>query len=259
MSRVLHELALPTFQRFADAWGYEVSAIDLPRDGRGADPLAQAAKWAKVQMLRGALQDYDTVLWVDADVLILRTDEDVAAHLRPGDFQALALEQVPAEHRVNPNTGVWLLSGPGGGDFLDAVDRLGPQPGPWSDQGAVLAALGWDLGNEQHHGARPGVVSRFLLRTSWLPTGWNQPFVVGRSASDCFNSSVASYLDRPRVPAPFALHFMGLTPEARFRHMSSHADTVGVCRPSSGAAPMAAPPRGGGGVSDLRAAAPTAR
>ena len=67
---MLHQLALPTFQRFADAWGYEVSAIDLPRDGRGADPLAQAAKWAKVQLLRGALQDYDTVLWVDADVLI---------------------------------------------------------------------------------------------------------------------------------------------------------------------------------------------
>ena len=220
MSRALHDLALPSFRWYARRWGYEVHAVDLPRDGHGADPSAQAAKWAKVGILREALQQFDTVLWVDADVLILRADEDVARHLRPGDFQALALEQVPTEYRVNPNTGVWLLSGPEGRDFLDEVDRLGPQPGPWSDQGAVLAALGWDLGDERHHGARPGAGTSFLSRTSWLPTGWNQPFIVGRTASDCFNSPVASYRDRPTVPAPHALHFMGLTPEARFRHMS---------------------------------------
>jgi hypothetical protein len=166
------------------------------------------------------------VLWLGADVLVLRTDEDIADHLHPGDFQALALEQVPSEHRVNPNTGVWLLSGPDGQDFLDEVNRLGPQPGPWSDQGAVLAALGWDLGNERHHGARPGAGTPFLLRTSWLPTSWNQPFIVGRAATDCFNSSAASYLDRPTVAAPRALHFMGLTPEARLRHMSRYARMV---------------------------------
>jgi hypothetical protein len=223
----MHELALPSFDAFARSWGYQVRAVDLPGDGHGADPGAQAAKWAKVQLLREALQDADLVLWLDADVLVLRTDEDVASHLRPGDCQALALEQVPAEHRVNPNTGVWLLRGPEARELLDEVDRLGPQPGPWSDQGAVLAALGWDLGDERHHGARPGPGSRFLSRTSWLPTGWNQPFVAGRAATDCFNSSAASYLSRPVVPAPHAVHFMGLTPEARFRHMSGHVELVG--------------------------------
>lgn len=80
---------------------------------------------------------------MDGDVLVLRFDEDVADHLHPEHFQALALEQVPFEHRVNPNTGVWLLrSGPDAFDFLDAVEAAGQQPGPWADQGAVLAALG---------------------------------------------------------------------------------------------------------------------
>jgi hypothetical protein len=223
MARVLHELSLPTFAAFAEAWGYSVRAVDLPRDGAGADAAAQTAKWAKLHLLREAIDQYETVLWMDADVLIMRTDEDVADHLRPGDFQALALEQVPAEHRLNPNTGVWLLTGSTGRQFLDDVIRIGPRPGPWADQAAVLAALGWDLGDDRHHGARPGLGNSFLVGTSWLPVSWNQPFTEGRLPRDCFNSDAASYEGRPTVPAPHALHFMGLTPEARLRHMKSLA------------------------------------
>ncbi len=223
MHAVLHDLSLPSFQRYAQRWGYAVRAVDLPSDGSGADAGAQTAKWAKVRLLREALADHEMVLWLDADVLLLRDDEDVADHLLPGDFQALALEQVPAEHRVNPNTGVWLLRGSGALDFLDQVERLGPQPGPWADQGAVLAALGWDRGDESYAWARPGRGSPYQTRTSWLPPGWNQPYVDGRAAEDCFNSSAVSYADRPTIAAPHALHFMGLTPQARYRHMSAQS------------------------------------
>jgi hypothetical protein len=161
MSTVLHDLALPTFRRWADRWGWDVRAVDLPSDGAGADPAAQAAKWAKTGLLRQALHEHELALWLDADVLLLRDDEDVAEHLLPGSFQALVLEQVPRERRVNPNTGVWLLrSCPAAFAFLDAVDALGQQPGPWADQGAVLTALGWDRGDERYHGARPGPVGR---------------------------------------------------------------------------------------------------
>ena len=221
MRPVLHDLALPTFRAFGSHWGYTVQAVDLPRDGAAADQDAQRAKWAKLGLLRSALDDYDLVLWVDADVLVLRTDEDVADHLLPGDLQALCMEQVPSEHRLNPNTGVWLVRREGGRDFLDLVLRTGPRPGPWADQGAVLAALGWDLGDELHHWARPGLGSPYLTRTSWLPTSWNQPFVQGRTSSDCFNSTADSYIDRPTVAAPHAVHFMGLTPHARYRHMQA--------------------------------------
>jgi hypothetical protein len=131
MSTVLHDLALPTFRRWADRWGWDVRAVDLPSDGAGADPAAQAAKWAKTGLLRRALHEAPLALWLDADVLLLRDDEDVSEHLLPSCFQALALEQVPHERRVNPNTGVWLLrSCPEAFAFLDAVDELGQQPAP---------------------------------------------------------------------------------------------------------------------------------
>lgn len=224
MRAVLHDLALPTFSRWAARWGWAVRAVDLPSDGAGADPAAQAAKWAKTGLLRSALRQHPFALWVDADVLLLRTDEDVSVHLLPGTFQALALEQVPSERRTNPNTGVWLLrSCPAAFDFLDAVDRLGPQPGPWADQGAVLAALGWDRGDEHYRGARPGRGTAALSGTSWLPTGWNTPYLTGRVEQEQFNSRADSYADRPTVAAPHALHFMGLTPQARYCHMAAAA------------------------------------
>ena len=224
MSTVLHDLALPTFRRWADRWGWKVRAVDLPSDGAGADPAAQAAKWAKTGLLRRALHEAPLALWLDADVLLLRDDEDVSEHLLPSCFQALALEQVPQERRVNPNTGVWLLrSCPAAFAFLDAVDALGPQPGPWADQGAVLAALGWDRGDERYHGARPGPGGPALAGTSWLPPGWNQPYLEGRVEEDVFNSRADSYADRPTVAAPHALHFMGMSPQARLRHMAAVA------------------------------------
>ena len=130
MRAALHELALPTFRRWASRWDWDVRAVDLDADGVAADAGAQRAKWAKIGLLRDALCAAPLALWVDADVLLVRDDEDVALHLGPGSFQALALEQVPAEHRVNPNTGVWLLrSCPAAFAFLDAVEAAGPQPG----------------------------------------------------------------------------------------------------------------------------------
>lgn len=235
MRAVLHDLALPTFHRWAQRWGWQVRATDLASDGSGADPAAQAAKWAKTRLLRQALQESPYALWLDADVLVLRDDEDVLPHLLPGTFQALALEQVPHERRTNPNTGVWLLrSCPAAFAFLDAVEALGQQPGPWADQGAVLAALGWERGDERYSGARPGRGSAALAATSWLPPGWNQPYVHGRVDGDLFNSSAASYVGRPLVADPHVLHFMGMTPAARYRSMAAVAR---ASLPTAGAVP----------------------
>ncbi len=244
MRPALHDLALPTFVRFAERWGYCVNVEDLAADGVRADPAAQRAKWAKLGLLREALTRFAVALWVDADVLICRYDEDVASHLPAADFQALGLEQVPHEHRVNPNTGVWLMrSGPAAFAFLDGVLSVGRQPGPWADQGAVLAALGWDRGDERYWGARPGRGSRFLAGTAWLPPAWNQPYVGQRNDQESFNSSGASYVGRPVVADPHALHFMGMAPAARYRSMAGVAHSLTATLPLGSPSPRPCPDR----------------
>jgi hypothetical protein len=125
-------------------------------------------------LLRAALRTHRFALWLDVDVLLQRDDDDILQHLHPEDFQALALEQVPSEHPINPNTGVWLLrSCPQALVFLDAVERAGQQPGPWADQGAVVHALGWDRGDERYRWVDRARATAFSRRTSWLPAGWN--------------------------------------------------------------------------------------
>lgn len=221
MRRVLYDIALPTFQRYADAWGYEVETHDIPADGGRSDPGAQAAKWAKVPLIRSALERAAFVIWLDADVLVARVDDDITTRLHPDHFQGLVAEQVPDEHRLNPNTGVWVLrAGAAATAFLDAVEAAGPQPGPWADQGAVLAALGWDPG-EHYRWARPGRGTDFLTCTSWLPPGWNQPFT-DRTDDESYNSLASGYADRPVVAAPYAVHFMGMTVEGRERRMAEY-------------------------------------
>lgn len=224
---VLRDLALPTFTRYADQWGWDLVVEDLAVDVTDPQTALRQARWAKVRLIRQALARHELVLWLDPDVLVLRDDEDVAQHLHRDTFQALALEHVPAEHRVNPSTGVWLVRAcPQALSFLDAVSAAGQQPGPWADQGAVLAALGWDRGDERYHWARPGRGNDHLAGTSWLPPSWNQG-VLDLRVEDGFPSQDAG---RPRVVDPHVLHFSGLSPAARYRAM---AQVVGVPDPWS--------------------------
>ena len=210
MWHLLERYSLPTFWCFADRFAYDVLASRLDDDGATDDRRSSnPARWAKLPLLRQALESYDIVVWLDADVMIRRFDDDIATHLAPQKFQAFALEQVPQDRRINPNTGVWVMrGGRQAGRFLRAVERAGQQAGPWADQAAVMRVLGWDRGGSIYHDAGPGAGSRYLRGTGWLPPSWNQVYSVpGEDAK-----SVHAI---PRVQEPHALHFAGMSMDAR--------------------------------------------
>jgi hypothetical protein len=73
-------------------------------------------------------------------------------------------------------------------------------------------------------GSRQPVPRRHELATP----GWNQPYLGGRSDENVFTSSARSYADRPVVSHPHALHFMGMSPAARYRHMAAVAKPLSV-------------------------------
>lgn len=197
--------SLPTFQRYGEAQGYDVVAEQIEQDSdQWHSENGRSARWAKLGIIRRALKNSDVTAWFDADMVICRDDEDISDYLRAGSFQALTIEQVPSERRVNPNTGVWVMRHCAEAfDFLDAVEEAGPQPGPWMDQGAVLKILGWERGDENYHGARPGLGNEYLRNTSWLPVGWNQPFVDRPDGEEVWST-------RPIERSPRAVHFQGM-------------------------------------------------
>src|SRR5687768_8853715 len=188
---VLHDLALPTFARYAARWDWQL----LVEDSESGAP----SEVLRLRTLRQALEVFELVLWIDPDTILLRDDEDVADHLHPLHFQAIGIEHVPAEHRITPTTGAWLLrSCPEAFAFLDEVEST-----------SLLDALGWDRGDAQQHWARPGAGSAHLAGTGWLPPSWTQPYLDQHAADG-----------RPRALDPHALHFSGLPPADRYRAMA---------------------------------------
>ena len=143
--------SLHTFRQFGERHGYDVvvggeEAID-----------DRAPAWNKVLLLRNLLEDYDYVLWVDADAIILDDSVDPASLLGEDDYQALV------RYRWNDEecacTGVWLLrSVDRAKDFLDAVWTGGEgylRLHPW-EQAAAMRLLGYSVDPD-----------RFVAATEW--------------------------------------------------------------------------------------------
>lgn len=214
MAPVLTTISLPFFELFARRHGYRMQVVYVTEDDADRwSATAKSVRWQKLRLIRSALEQSDVVVWFDADVLVCRTDTDIFDFTGATDYQGLVLHSVPSENRINPNTGVWVIKNTEKAfRFLDAAMEIGMPAGRWADQGAVMRALGWVLGDEHYDGARmPDTPNEFMDGTTWLPIGWNQPFL-------------ERYLGRPMEPNPFAIHFMGMSLLDRMKYMREVAN-----------------------------------
>jgi galactosyl transferase GMA12/MNN10 family len=188
----------PTFRAYGERHGYEVIT------STEADP-ARPPAWAKVPMIRAALDAHDLVLWIDADAVIVDAGEDIAAALEP-DAQ-LALVQHPRDDGLVPNTGVTVWRS---GDFArELLDRMWASKRfidhPWWENAALLDALGYDF-------PRFNRLDRVLRRrmrapapspaVQFLPPEWNW-----------------TYLNR--VPDPRIMHCLAVPVDQRLRDMKA--------------------------------------
>ena len=182
----LLEITRETFAAYAARHGYEV----VLETGRRAPERPPA--WDKVLLLRELAEDADTLLWLDADAVVVDTSRDIAAELRPGDLLGLVERRVGRDRL--PNTGVMVLrGGPAACELLDlvwAAERLINHP--WWENAALLDVLGYRLPGWERSGPvgralkvlhyRAGVnllpcvpvrPSRWRDRTRLLELAWN--------------------------------------------------------------------------------------
>lgn len=165
-------LARRTFDVYARRHGYDLRIHPLADSRDRSSVAVRAAKWRKVSLLREALDQWDLVLWIDADAVVVQFDRDIADELPPDCFQALALERFP--NRLNPNTGVWLLrSERRSRDFLSCILDVGQLPHSWADQATVCRLLGFGLGDHHGVGARHIRSTPAAQATAWLAPEWN--------------------------------------------------------------------------------------
>ena len=99
----LLEISRPTFQRFADAHGYDLLVGEKKCDRPGA--------WNKVPLLLEALQRYEIAVWFDADLVVVDASEDFPFIGSQGSQNPVhALVRHFSYMSEIPNSGVWILT-----------------------------------------------------------------------------------------------------------------------------------------------------
>lgn len=194
----LLDITRPVFERYALRHGYDLDLrTSAPVTGR---PPA----WTKLLLVRELLDRYDTVVWVDADAIIVDLDSDVAVRPRryPVDMVTHVVDGIPL-----PNAGiaVWRRSRAA----VTLLERMWAQRAlidhRWWENAALLAVLGGD--------PDVGLVSSRSRRRSARTIGrldprWNSVPVVAE------------------VPDPGIVHLAGWRNEDRARALDEIASRV---------------------------------
>jgi hypothetical protein len=153
--------ALRTFVPYARKYGYELRVGDGQSEGR---PPA----WGKVLLLQQLLEEYDEVLWLDADVAIVDHSRDIADVVPAEAYQALV--ETHLEEIVYVNSGVWLVrADPRTFAFLQAVwDSTEYIEHKWWENTPLKLMLGYSLDGET-----PPRPTTWSEGTCLLPHEWN--------------------------------------------------------------------------------------
>lgn len=151
-----------SFERYARRWTWDLvlSTEDL---AEGRPP-----PWSKIPLLRALMDEYEWLLWLDADVVIVDLDADIGNEIRPGSD--LYLTEHHTDGGYTANSGVMLIrSSDWARSFLDEVwARADCAEHPWWENAAILELLGYGL--DPPRLVRP---TTWLQRTRFLDTRWN--------------------------------------------------------------------------------------
>jgi hypothetical protein len=158
----LLQIAERTFAPYAERHGYELQLHTEPVD------RSRPVPWSKVPILRDLLAEHETVIWLDADLMILDGRRDLADDLPAGRLMAM-VEHHTKEGRM-PNSGVWVLRG--GGDAVALMDEIWAQEDlidhRWWENAAICRLLGYSLDP-----VGPEAPTVLTARTAWLDGRWN--------------------------------------------------------------------------------------
>ena len=159
----LFELSGPSFAIYADRHGY-----DLAVRQELTDP-DRAPSWNKLPFFLELFEDYDVVVWIDADAAIVDSRFDIADELRPDDLMGVVAHEY--DDQVIPNCGVWVLRNDP--DVREFVERLWNKTEfldhRWWENAAFLDELGYSV-DPRVDLVRPAPM---LRRTRFIDRSWN--------------------------------------------------------------------------------------
>jgi hypothetical protein len=128
--------------------------------------------WSKILLIQKLLKEYDIVLWIDSDAVIIDSSTDILNEINL-DKTELALVEHSYAGQSHPNCGVMLFRRTKSIlQFLDVVwKQVDLIDHPWWEQAAILRCLGID---SEALPIGPGnISSRPLIEVKFLDKKWN--------------------------------------------------------------------------------------
>jgi Nucleotide-diphospho-sugar transferase len=179
---------VPAMRKYAANHGFDFEEyIDRPIEL----PMA----WAKIEIaLEKFAEGYDTLVWIDADALVRRFDEDIRIYADDDhDFYFVGERGMTPGVEVRLNAGLFMMRRTSHSEaFLRAVLRRTEYTHhAWWEQAAIMAEFGlWS--HFDGAAVRPDEPNRFTERLKYLPSRWN------------------NFMGHDLNPDPIVRHFIGL-------------------------------------------------
>lgn len=157
---------LPLMERYARRHGMDFDCVNLGFVG------VAPPSWMKLPHLGSALADgYDKVLWVDADIVIVKSADNILDEVPDDAWQALVRHKT--ECGAVPNCGLWVVTQPMRQVFKTAWDEYLDEyrNHSWWEQAAILRLMGYEVTPKPE--ANPGEPTPLAEHTHYLHSRWN--------------------------------------------------------------------------------------
>jgi hypothetical protein len=136
-----------TFRAYAERYGYD---LFLSTDWLAPD---RAPAWSKVLLVRRLLDEYDEVLWVDADAIFVDISKDIGDLIKDGKDLYLVEHVWEGGQKRSANSGVFLIRSSDWSrrllDDLWSAEQFVNHP--WWENAALLDMLGYELPADVSH------------------------------------------------------------------------------------------------------------
>lgn len=139
-------LSIPTLYLYAQNHNYDLFTPNQSFFSAETRNLPPA--WWKIDLISYLFSIYDQVLWIDADVIICRFEEDISKYIDIKDDFGVVVHETP-DGQV-PNSGVWFLN-KSSMKWLQQLKNFNSfrRSNSWWEQAALLHMLGMNPDSEK--------------------------------------------------------------------------------------------------------------
>lgn len=139
----LLDVSIPTLRKYAQSHNYD---LFIPSENYFTTKTKERHySWWKIELITKLFENYDRILWIDADVIICDFTIDIMAEIDDDSHVGMVVHKTGDGYV--PNCGIWALDKKCMNWFAELWNYNNlPRSNGWWEQAAMLYKLGIDTG-----------------------------------------------------------------------------------------------------------------